>query len=337
MNAKILVTIGPNSLNPNVIRKCAESDVFLFRLNLSHTPIESLEDNIDKIRASTSVPICLDSEGAQLRNQEMVNNCAEFIVGNQVNIHFSSAIGNSANISFNPDRAAEQFRAGDTLTLDFNGATVRIIERQNDKCIAEIIKSGQVGSNKAANLDRQIQLPAITKKDEMAINIGRRKGVRHFALSFASSSEDVIRMRKLCGPEATIISKIESRKGLANLPAILQVTNDILIDRGDLSRELPIEKIPFLQRRIVSMAKAQGVPVYIATNLLESMVTAEMPTRAEANDIVSSLLMGADGLVLAAETAIGCYPDKCVQMVRRLSDLTLKWTENSSIEDVMEF
>ena len=85
------------------------------------------------------------------------------------------------------------------------------------------------------------------------------------------------------------------------------------------------------------MAKAQGVPVYIATNLLESMVTAEMPTRAEANDIVSSLLMGADGLVLAAETAIGCYPDKCVQMVRRLSDLTLKWTENSSIEDVMEF
>ncbi|MAH84833.1 MAG: hypothetical protein CBB68_10945 [Rhodospirillaceae bacterium TMED8] len=337
MTPKILVTVGPNSLNPRVIQKCADIGVFLFRLNLSHTPIENVADNIDKLRAWTSVPICLDSEGAQLRNQEMKKNGVNFKAGDQVTIHFCKTIGDASNISFNPTGIAKKFKVEDEINLDFNGAALRVLKCEKNNCIAKIIKAGHVGSNKAASLNRHITMPAITKKDRMAIDIGLKNGVEHFALSFASSANDVARMRRLCGPDAKIISKIETRKALANLPAILSETDEILIDRGDLSRQLPIEKIPFLQRRIVSMAKAQGVPVYIATNLLESMVTAETPTRAEANDIVSSLLMGADGLVLAAETAIGRYPEKCVEMVSRLSDLTLKWTANSSIEDVMQF
>ncbi len=337
MSAKILVTVGPNSLNEETIQQCAAADVYVFRINLSHTPLDKVADCIEKIQKWGDVPVCLDSEGAQLRNQSMDGGRVDFVDGAQVDIHFEPVLGDAGNISFSPRGAAEQFQVGDVVRLDFNGAQLEVLERRDDRCVATVTKGGHVGSNKAADIDRHIDMEAITEKDRGAIRIGREMGVRHFALSFASTPEDVDRMRELCGPEAVIISKIETHRALANLSAILRQTDEILIDRGDLSRELPLEKIPFLQRRIVSMAKAHGVPVYIATNLLESMVEAHAPTRAEVNDVVSSLLMGADGLVLAAETAIGQYPADCVHMVRRLADLQLKWTEHSSIDDILVF
>ena len=161
-------------------------------------------------------------------------------------------------------------------------------------------------------------------------------GVRNFALSFAGSGRDVEQLREIVGPDSTIISKIESRKALANLVEIIAASDELLIDRGDLSREVPIEKIPFMQRRIISMAKLRGKPIYVATNCLESMCISREPTRAEVNDIVSTLLMGSDGLVLAAETTIGQYPVEAVQMVRKLIDFTAKWTENTSLSEILE-
>ena len=161
-------------------------------------------------------------------------------------------------------------------------------------------------------------------------------GVRNFALSFAGSGSDVDQLRDIVGPDSTIISKIESRKALTNLAEIIDASDELLIDRGDLSREIPIEKIPFMQRRIISMAKLKGKPIYVATNCLESMCVSREPTRAEVNDIVSTLLMGSDGLVLAAETTIGQYPVEAVQMVRKLIDFTSKWTENTSLSEILE-
>ena len=125
-------------------------------------------------------------------------------------------------------------------------------------------------------------------------------------------------MRKLIGNNSKLIAKIESIKGILNLDEILSEANEILIDRGDLSREVPIQKIPFLQRKIISHAKSKGIPVFVATNLLESMVNSKNPTRAEVNDVASTYLMGADGFVLAAETAIGKYPVEAVVMINSL-------------------
>jgi len=122
---------------------------------------------------------------------------------------------------------------------------------------------------------------------------------------------------------------------LANLQKIVEETDEILIDRGDLSRQVPLEKIPFLQRRIISVAKAKKTPVFVATNLLETMIHTHLPTRAELNDVVSTLLMGADGAVLAAETAIGKYPVEAVNMIRILADEVNKWTPYSTIEEIL--
>jgi pyruvate kinase len=142
-------------------------------------------------------------------------------------------------------------------------------------------------------------------------------------------------MRSLAGPDARIFAKIECVEGLNQLSGIVDAADEIIIDRGDLSREVPIEKIPFLQRRIISTARARGKPCHVATNLLESMVTSKNPTRAEVNDVISTLLMGATGLVLAGETAIGEYPLQCVKMIKRLLAMYMKWTENTSVQEVL--
>jgi len=143
-------------------------------------------------------------------------------------------------------------------------------------------------------------------------------------------------MRRIVGDKASIISKIESRNGLINLASILDETDEILIDRGDLSRQVDLVKIPFFQRRIISTARSKKKPVFVATNLLESMISNRMPTRAEINDVVSTLLMGANGLVLAAETAIGKYPVESVKNIRKLIEQFKTWTPNTSIEELLQ-
>ena len=336
MEISILVTLGPSSLKEDIVVCCAREKITLFRINLSHTPLEQVEPTIKKIQKWTDVPICLDSEGAQIRNNIMKNGRVEFVAGEYVKIHNCEIVGDSRNISFTPSFVAGQFEKGDGISVDFNSAYLRVSEKNRDHCFAEVEQGGIVGSNKAADLDRKISLEPITEKDKEAFRIGQRLGINHFALSFTNSRENVEQLRDLVGLDAFIISKIESVDGILNLNEILEVVDQILIDRGDLSRQIPIEKIPFLQRRIISMGSSKGVPVFVATNLLEAMVTTPSPTRAEVNDVVSTLLMGANGLVLAAETAIGNFPVESVQMIRKLIDQVQRWTPNTSIKEIIQ-
>ncbi len=335
MSQKILVTLGPSSLSEEVIKKCEAQDIYVFRINLSHTPLQQVAPTIKKIRQWTDVPICLDSEGAQLRNQNMAGEQTRFELGSEVKIHFSPVVGDTGNISFSPLDVARQFVVGDVISIDFNDVKLTVETVTDDHCMARVAAAGSIGSNKAADVQRDLILEPLTEKDRGAIEIGRDLGISHFALSFTNCRQDVEAMRGLCGGGATIISKIESPSGLANLQDILGAADEILIDRGDLSRKVAIEKIPFIQRRIISMARASSTPVYVATNLLESMIVRSAPTRAELNDVVSTVLMGSNGLVLAAETAIGKHPVRAVEMVRRLIKETEKWTSNTSIAEIL--
>jgi len=335
MNLKVLATLGPSSANEETVNALTKEGVYLFRINLSHTPIEGLEDYIKKVRSWTNVPISLDSEGAQIRNQDMENGSIFYTTGDSVKIHHEKVTGDSNNISFTPPYVSKQLKAGDIIHLDFDSAIFKVIENGKDYCHSIVEHGGSVGSNRAVNVDRSIPLDVMTTKDKAAIQIGMDMGIRQYSLSFTNSSADVDAMRELIGKESNLICKIESIKGISNLDSILPLANQILIDRGDLSREVPIEKIPYLQRRIVSHAKSKDTPVFVATNLLESMTKTKIPTRAEVNDVASTLLMGADGLVLAAETAIGKYPLGAVQMINSLIKQHNRWTPNSSFEDIL--
>jgi len=335
MTTKVLATIGPSSLNRDTIEKLSSKDVYLFRINLSHTKIEDVSKIIDDINSWTDVPICLDSEGAQIRNQDMETESVSFVINSAVKIHHTPVVGDSENISFTPHDVSQKLKVGDKIRIDFNALELKVIECSDQYVLAKVEVAGNVGSNKAADIDREIILDAVTTKDRAAFMIGLDKGITNFSLSFTNRAADVKAVRKIIGGKSNLISKIESIKGVVNLGEILPLVDQILIDRGDLSREVDIEKIPFVQRRIISYAKSRDVPVYVATNLLESMIHHIAPTRAEVNDVASTLLMGADGLVLAAETAIGKHPVETVEMVNSLIRQYNRWTPDATFNDVI--
>ena len=335
MSTKVLVTLGPSSLSKDIVKSLADKGVDLFRINLSHTKLSDLGNILKQLNSWTEVPICLDSEGAQIRNQDMASERIHFKAGSTVKIHHQQVVGDAENISFTPESVSREFNVGDIIRVDFNAVSLKVIEDANDYLIATVENGGMVGSNKAADLNRDINLEAVTHKDKLGFAMGLKNGVKNFSLSFTNSADDVKKIREIIGSETNLISKIESIKGVINLGEILSVVDQILIDRGDLSRQVPIEKIPFLQRRIISYAKSKDVPVFVATNLLESMIKARSPTRAEVNDVASTLLMGAQGLVLAAETAIGAHPLETVDMVYSLIEQYNRWTPESSLSDII--
>ena len=335
MNFKILATLGPSSLNERTVKEMSRNNVSLFRINLSHTPLEMVSDTIKKIQSWTDIPIALDSEGAQIRNQNMESESVYFKEGDIVKIHQTAIIGNSNNISFTPNYILDELRKGDKIRVDFNTVCLEVSEVKKDHILAIVNNEGYVGSNKAADVNRHINLNAVTPKDEAAFKIGIELGINDFSLSFTNSAKDVDDIRKIIGYESNLIAKIESINGVLNLGEILPIVDQILIDRGDLSREIAIEKIPFIQRRIISYARSRETPVFVATNLLESMIKDNSPTRAEVNDVASTLLMGADGLVLAAETAIGNYPIDSVKMTNSIIRQYNRWTPESSCKDII--
>ena len=193
---------------------------------------------------------------------------------------------------------------GDFVSIDFNSVLAHVIAKDGECVSMRVLRGGLVGQNKAVAVERDIPMPAFTEKDLACLRLGCDVGLSHFALSFAGCGEDVAQLRLLVGEGAFVISKIESRSGLRNLEEIALASDALLIDRGDLSRQVPIELLPQIQKSVIQRAKSVPCRVYVATNLLESMVTMPTPTRAEVNDIYNTLADGADGLVLAAETAI---------------------------------
>ena len=334
MSIKVLATLGPSSLNIDTVKELTKKGVDLFRINLSHTKLEDVRGIIKNIQSWTNVPVCLDSEGAQIRKQDMVSESVNFQKDDIVKIHHAYVVGDSNNISFTPDNVSHQLKVGDEIRVDFNSVCLCITEVLDNHLLAIVKKGGVVGSNKAADTDANIELSAVTPKDEQAFKIGLDMGIINFSLSFTNSAKDVLQVRRIIG-NSNLISKIESIKGVLNLGEILPIVDQILIDRGDLSREVSIEKIPFIQRRIISYARSKDTPVYVATNLLESMIKSASPTRAEANDVASTLLMGASGLVLAAETAIGDYPVDAVEMVNLIVKQYNRWTTESSFNEII--
>jgi pyruvate kinase len=316
VKVQILCTLGPSSLRPDVIRRLDERGVDLFRVNLSHTPLEAVAPTIELIHGCSETPVCLDTEGAQVRCGPMAPDVT-LEEGRTVRLAAAGRVGT----------------AGSELSVDFNGALLRVVETGPAGVTALVLEGGQVRSNKAVTVDPAPALPSLTDKDVEAIGIAWSLGVRQFALSFAGCAEDVALVRGLLEPGATVISKIESRAGIRNMDTIISASDAVLIDRGDLSREIPLEHVPFYQKVVVRQANRWNRPVFVATNLLESMVTSRRATVAEADDIANTLMDGVHGLVLAAETAIGVDPVGSVDMVLRVVAAFERWNLSSLLEE----
>ena len=307
---EIFCTLGPSTLNKNFL-KFTNKTISLLRLNLSHVNINKLASTILFIRKFSKTPICIDTEGAQIRTRlkaKKILKKNKIIVINK----------NKKDFHLYPSNVFDQLKSNDVLDIGFKDLKIKLLKKKFKKIYCKVINSGELSNSQGVHLvNRKIKLDFITSKDREAIKISKRLKIKNFALSFTNSHEDIIKFNKLLDKERKIF-KIETKNAINNLDKIIKYGKYFLIDRGDLSKETSIEALPIIQRKILKKAKNKRKKVYVATNFLESMVVNKYPTRGEANDIYNTLEMGAAGLVLAGETAIGQYPKECVQFINKM-------------------
>ena len=315
---KIICTLGPSSFKKNILTKLKKQNIDIFRINLSHTSKNQIKSKILYLKKNNVKNICLDSEGAQVRTTL----CDKKIFLNErkiIKVFNDDKMSNSKNIFMYPKFNILSIRINTKIFIGFNDLCLKVIRIDKNKgCLfCNVVKGGFLESKKGVHIDSNIVLPALTEKDIYAFKLANKFNLTHFAVSFVNSHRDIEAVRKIVGTKAFIISKIETKRSLINLLKISKVSNALLIDRGDLSRYIPIEQIPIVQEQIIKFSKKINKPTYVATNLLETMINETLPTRAESHDIYSTLKQGAKGLVLAAETAIGKNPVGCVNFLEK--------------------
>ena len=291
MKKKIFCTLGPATLNKKFL-KFSNKKIDLLRLNMSHVKLQSLDKLIKKIKKITKVPICIDTEGAQIRTKVLISK--NLRKGQKFYIS-----KNNGNFKVYPNEVFFKLKLNDIILIGFDNLAGKIIKIGKNKITLKCTSSGLLEANKGVHVkNRKIKINFLTYKDFKAIEIAKKNKIKNFALSFTNNCEDIKKFNSLL-PKETKYFKIETKEALKNFKQMTKITNFFLIDRGDLSREVEISKIPIAQRYIFK-SKNKKNQIAIATNFLESMIKNPSPTRAEANDIYNSLEMGASALVLTA-------------------------------------
>src|SRR4030067_591023 len=323
-NAKIIVTLGPSTSNERDLKKMKDKGVDFVRVNMSHSSLADLEYFI-RLSKQVGIPFVIDTEGSQIRTGNLERKIIYFQENDEVKIYAKEISGNKKKLSLRPGYVIKQLDAGDLIYIDFDTLILRVIDVstiEKGYITGKILTGGSIGRNKAVVIDpvfnKKLQLPPLSPKDYQAIELGLKEGIEYIAVSFVRSRATIDEVRRVTQNRMKIISKVECVDALEHLDEIIQASDFILIDRGDLSKEIPLEKIPFTHKVIISKARQYNVGVYVATNLLATMIEKKKPTRAEVQDVVNTIIDGALGLTLAAETAVGKYPMECINMINKL-------------------
>jgi len=321
---KIIVTLGPATNTERDLRKIKDKGVDFVRINMSHSSITDLKYFI-ALSKKVDIPFIIYTEGSQVRSSVIRDGAVGLDEGDDIKIHSKEIQGDKHNISLYPLHIVSQLEEGDLLYIDFESLILRISDTttfSKGYITAKALTSGILGTNKAVVIEsadqKQFMLPPLSDKDYQSIKLGLKENIEHIAASFMRSGESVDVVRKATKNKMKIISKIECIDGLKNLDAIIEKSDMLLLDRGDMSKEIPIEKIPLAQKIILEKAREKNTDVFIATNFLETMINKNRPTRAEVHDVIATVLDGAAGVILSAETAIGAYPMECITMMKKL-------------------
>jgi len=323
-HTKIIVTLGPATNTEQDLRKMKDKDVDFVRVNMSHSSLKDLEYFMS-LSKRVGISFIIDTEGSQVRTGSLERELIHFRANDVVDIYAEDIPGNRRKICLRPGYVVEQLEVGDLIYVDFDTLILRVTDVSSASkgyVTAKTISGGRIGRNKAVVIDpvfeKKFQLPPLSPKDYHAIELGLKAGIDHIAVSFVRSGASIDEVRRVTQGKMKIISKVECVEALENIDEIVHKSDFILIDRGDLSKEIPMEKIPFTQKVIMHKARRYNTGVFVATNLLETMVQRKKPTRAEVHDVVNTIVDGALGLTLAAETAIGKYPIECINMLNKL-------------------
>jgi len=323
-DCKIVATMGPASDPPERLAMLIEAGVDCFRLNFSHGARDEHKRRMAAIRgaeeqAGSPVAVFADLQGPKIRVGSFPEGQIALRFNETVTLEASSEPGGPGLIRLPHPELVGSLEPGDILKLDDGKQQLTVLERTRTQVKARVDFGGMLKNQKGVNVPtRRIPISALTEKDKEDLAYALDLGVDYIALSFVQHPDDVREARALIGDRAGVIAKIEKPSALAEIDQIVEIADAVMVARGDLGVELPPEQVPIAQRRIIRTARAAGKPVIVATHMLESMVEAATPTRAEASDVATAVYQGADAVMLSAESAVGRHPQSAVAIMDRI-------------------
>lgn len=325
---KIVATLGPASAKPEVLYSMFNAGLDVCRLNFSHGSQADHQEVLDTIRDinqkyNYNVGILADLQGPKIRIGMVQDGGINLVNGNRTIITTQECVGSEERIYITYDTFPKDVKAGEIILLDDGKLQMRVIETNlKDEVVCEIVHGGILTSRKGVNLpNTKVSIPSLTIEDRKNLEFVLENNVEWIGLSFVRNAEDIIELKDIIkqrGKTARVIAKIEKPEAIANIDEIIAVSDGIMVARGDLGVEMPMEEVPLLQKMIVQKCRAASKPVIIATQMLESMITTPRPTRAEVNDVANSVLDGADAVMLSGETSVGEFPLIVIETMQKI-------------------
>ena len=321
---KIIATLGPSSSTPEVLARLFQTGADVFRLNFSHGSHEDHAARIVMIRDlekkfDRPIGILADVQGPKLRVGRFGGGRVALQTGASFRLDLNPTPGDVTRVELPHPEIISAASIGTNLLLDDGKLRLRVTAVRPDHLMTEVVVGGPLSDRKGVNVpDMVLPIPALTEKDRADLAFALDHGVDFIGLSFVQRPEDVAEAQAIVAGRAWVMVKIEKPQALDNLDAILALADAVMVARGDLGVELPPEEVPLAQKRIVRAARARGLPVVVATQMLESMISAPAPTRAEASDVATAVFDGVDAVMLSGETAAGQYPFEAVNIMDRI-------------------
>ena len=325
---KIICTLGPATEKPETIRQLIEHGADIFRLNMSHAKADWVRMIVPRIRELADelgrpVGILMDTQGPAIRTGP-VKTPLKLNKGDTLEFTVNGAKpSKEKSVSVNYDNFASDVSVGDAILVDNGLIKLKIVEKNKSRVLCKVLTPATLGSRRHINLPGvHVSLPPLTRKDISDVRLGAQVGVDFVGLSFVRKPHDLVELRNLLArnkSQACVLAKIEDQSAVESIDEIIETADIIMIARGDLGIEVPMEELPIIQRRIVKSCIRLGKPVIVATHLLESMITNRVPTRAEITDIANAVFEQSDAIMLSGETTIGRYPVECVDVMNRVA------------------
>ncbi len=339
--AKIVATLGPATSSYENIRAIIDAGVDVARMNLSHGSYDVHEEVYANVRraaddAGKPVAVLVDLQGPKIRLGKFADGPYDLAVGDIFKITTEDIVGTRELSSTTFKGLPQDVSPGDFLLIDDGKVKVQVIETDGVVVTTKVVVGGPVSNNKGINLPGvAVNVPALSEKDEADLRWGLRLGADIIALSFVRNADDVTRVHEIMAEEGRkipVVAKIEKPQAVDHLEAIIDAFDAIMVARGDLGVELPLEAVPIVQKRAVELARRMAKPVIVATQMLESMISSPVPTRAETSDVANAVLDGADAVMLSGETSVGEYPVITVQTMAKI----IESTEEHGLERIAE-
>ena len=333
---KIIATLGPASDTPEMIEKLFRAGADVFRLNMSHLPREKLPEKIEVIRTierelKHPIAILVDLQGPKLRVAAFAEGAAILQNGATFVLDSDPTPGDVSRVYLPHPEILSALEPGHVVIIDDGKLRLTVTEVSEGRAVTRVEIGGRISNRKGVSLpDTVIPVAAMTEKDRGDLEAGLAAGADWIAVSFVQRPEDVAEVKKVAAGRALVMAKIEKPQALTRLEEIIEISDGLMVARGDLGVEMPLEQVPGVQKRITRASRRMGKPVVVATQMLESMITAPVPTRAEVSDVATAVYEGADAVMLSAESASGTFPIEAISTMSRIAEQVerdaLYWT-----------